>query len=340
MHIATQRLLIFAQAGNVQCGNRALSRVLINQFPDTFQEAVCPFNAGLLPFQSHICRRGEHHEQTNGIRAVAFNHHLRVDAVVLRLGHFAHAGVHQLATLRIVGFDDTAFFIALHGGINRRNPVALAVFTNVIEGVSQYHPLAQQLFRRLVGVNHTRVAHQLMEEAEVQQVHNRMFDPADVNIDRQPVVGGVWIQHSVIVLRAGIARVVPGGFHKGIESVGFAQRRLTVNGGFCPLRIGLDWAGDAVHDHIFRQNDRQLIFRGRHDGTVFEGDHWNRCAPVTLTGNAPVAKAIVNFAFANAHGRQFVGNSVEARFVAQAVELAGVEQGAFFSQRLLGQIRC
>ncbi len=49
-------------------------------------------------------------------------------------------------------------------------------------------PLAQQLFRRLIGVHHARVAHQLMEEA-IEQVHDGVFDTADVDIYRQPVVG-------------------------------------------------------------------------------------------------------------------------------------------------------
>ena len=338
MDIATQRFLIFAQSRHVQCRNLSFSGVLVDQFPDAFQEAVRPFNARFLPLEGHIRRGRKHHEQTHGIRAVALNHHLRVDAVVFRLGHLAHAGVHQLVARRVFRFHDTAFFVTFDDGVNRGDPVTFAVFAYVVESVSQHHALAQQLFRRLIGVHHARVAHQLMEEAEVEQVHDGVFDTADVDIYRQPVVGRFRIQHSFLILRAGVARIVPGGFHKGVKGVGFAQRRLAVNRGLGPFRIGFDRAGDAVHDHVFRQDHRQLIFRGRQHGAVFQGDHRDRRAPVALTGHAPVAQAVVNFTLADAHGCQFVGNGVEARFIIEAAELAGVKQDAFLGQRLLREI--
>ena len=178
-----------------------------------------------------------------------------------------------------------------------------------------------------------------MEEAEVEQVHDGVFDTADINIDRQPVVGGLLIQHAVFVLRAGVARVVPGGFHEGVKGVGFAQRRLAVNGGFRPLRIRFNRAGNAVHHHIFRQDHRQLIGWCRHNGAVFQRHHRNWRAPVTLTGNPPVAQTIVHFALAHAFGGEFVGNRVKARFEVQTVKFAGVEQHAFFGKRLFAQIR-
>ncbi|MNM23327.1 hypothetical protein D3C81_337250 [compost metagenome] len=178
-----------------------------------------------------------------------------------------------------------------------------------------------------------------MEEAEIHQVHDGVFDAADILIDRQPVVGSGWIQHPLVVLRAGIARVVPGRLHKGVEGVGFAQRRLAVNGGFRPLRIGFDRAGNAVHHHIFRQDHRQLVFWRWHHGTVFQRDHRDWCAPITLAGNAPVAQTVVNLALTNAFGDQFVGNGVETVLVIQTVKLAGVEQRAFLGHRFSLYIR-
>ena len=236
---------------------------------------------------------------------------------------------------RVLRFHDTTFLVALNDSINRRYPVTFAIVAHVVEGIGQHHALTQQLFRRLVRVDHARVAHQLVEEAEVEQVHDGVFNTANVDINRQPVVCGFGIQHAFVVLRAGIARVVPGRLHKGIEGVGFAQRRHTVNGGFRPFGIGFDWAGDTVHDHVFRQNHRQLIFRGRQHGAVFQGHHWDGGAPVTLTGNAPVAQTVVYFTLANAFRGQLVSNGVEARFKVQTVEFAGVKQHAFLGQRLL-----
>ena len=313
--------------------------MFVNQLPDTFQEAVRPFNAGFLPFQRHISRRSEHHEQTYGVGAVTFNHNLRVDTVIFRLGHFAHAGIHQFMAFCVLSFDDTTFLVALNDGINRRNPVTLTVCTNVIERIGQHHTLAQQLFSRFVRVDHTRIAHQLVEEAEVEQVHDGVFNTTNVDINRQPVVCSFWIQHPFVVLRAGVARVVPGGFHKSIESVGFAQCRHAVNGGFCPLRIGFDWAGNTIHNHVFRQNNRQLVFWRRQYGTVFQCHHRNRRAPVTLTGNTPVTQTVVYFTLTHAKSHQLVSNGIEGCFEAEAVKLTGVKQYPFFGQSLFGQIR-
>ncbi|CCK15121.1 conserved hypothetical protein [Cronobacter universalis NCTC 9529] len=313
--------------------------MLVHQTPDAFQEAVCAFHAGFLPLKRHIRRGGEHHEQTHGVGAVTLNHLLRVDAVVFGLRHFAHAGIHQLMARGVARFHDAAFLIALDDGVFRGDPVTFAVRAHVVERVRQHHALAQQLFRWFVRVHHTRVAHQLVEEAEVEQVHDGVFDAADINIDRQPVVGRFLIQHAFFVLRAGVARVVPGGFHEGVEGVGFTQRRLAVNGRFRPLRVCFNRAGDAVHDHIFRQDHRQLIGRRRHNGAVFQGHHRDWRAPVTLTGNPPVAQAIVHFALAHAFGGEFVGNRVKARFEVQSVKFTGVKQHAFFGERLFAQIR-
>ncbi len=209
MHIATQRFLIFAQRIDVQRRDRTFSGVFVNQLPDAFNKAVCAFYAGLLPFQSHIRRRSEHHKQAYRVRAITFNHYLRVDTVIFRLGHFTHASVDQLMTRCVFCFDNAAFFIALDDSVNWRNPVTFAVLADIIERIRQYHALAQQLFSRLVRGDHARIAHQLMEEAEVEQVHDGMFNTADVDVDRQPVVCRFRIQHSFLILRAGVTRVVP-----------------------------------------------------------------------------------------------------------------------------------
>ena len=239
---------------------------------------------------------------------------------------------------RIFRFHDTAFLVTFNDSINRGNPVTFAVFANIVEGICQHHTLTQQLFRWFVRVHHACITHQFVEEAEVEQVHNGVFNTTNVDIHRQPVVSRFGIQHTFFVLRASVARIVPGGLHKGVESVGFTQCWHTVNGSFRPLRICFNRAGNAVHYHIFRQDHRQLVVRGRHYGTVFQRHHRNRRAPVTLTGNTPVAQAVVHFTLANAHRSQFIGDGVEGRFMVKTVELARVEQHAFFSQGLLRKI--
>lgn len=78
-----------------------------------------------------------------------------------------------------------------------------------------------------------------MEEAEVEQVHDGVFDTADVDIYRQPVVGRFRIQHSFLILRAGVARIVRGGFHKGVKV------SVSRNAGW-PLTVVLAHSGSAL----------------------------------------------------------------------------------------------
>ncbi len=77
--------------------------------------------------------------------------------------------------------------------------------------------------RRVAGSSEShqaRVPHQLVVEAEIHQVQDRVFDAADVLVDRQPVIGP--LVQLAIGVRAAVAGVVPGGFHEGVEGVGFA----------------------------------------------------------------------------------------------------------------------
>ena len=82
-----------------------------------------------------------------------------------------------------------------------------------------------------------------------------------------------------------------------------------------------------------------MVFRGRQHGAIFQGHHRDRRTPVALTGHTPVTQTVVNFTLAYAHGSQFVGNGVEAGFIIETAELAGVKQDAFLGQRLRGEIR-
>src|SRR5690606_41836407 len=56
-------------------------------------------HAGIGPFQGLLRRRREHGVQTHGVGAVLVDGFLRVDTVVFRLRHFAHAGSLQRQTI-------------------------------------------------------------------------------------------------------------------------------------------------------------------------------------------------------------------------------------------------
>jgi hypothetical protein len=101
------------------------------------------------------------------------------------------------------------------------------------------------------------VAHQLVEEARVQQVQDGVLDAADVLVHGQPVVGALRVQHALVVVGAGETGVVPGRLHEGVEGVRLALAGDAVEVEFPPLRVRLQWRGDAVHDHVLGQQCRQ-----------------------------------------------------------------------------------
>lgn len=63
------------------------------------------------------------------------------------------------------------------------------VFVYIVECVSQYYVLVQQLFCWFIGVYYVCVVYQFMEEVEVEQVYDGVFDIVDVDIYWQLVVG-------------------------------------------------------------------------------------------------------------------------------------------------------
>ncbi len=181
-----------------------------------------------------------------------------------------------------------------------------------IERLGDHHALAQQIGRRLVRLHHARVAHQLVVEAEIQQMQDRVFDTADVLINRQPVVGA--LVDLAVGTRAGVTRVVPARLHEGVEGVGLALGRTAAlwAGGLAPFGIGLDRRLHAGERDVFRQHHRQLVFRHRHRIALGAIDHRDRTAPVTLAADAPVAQAPVDATHAFIAGFQFLGEESKA----------------------------
>ena len=90
-----------------------------------------------------------------------------------------------------------------------------------------------------------------MEEAGIEQMQNCVLDAADILIDRQPVIGLRTIDHAIGIVRAGEARVVPRGLHKGVEGVGFALAGLPLQLKLAPLRVCFDRRRHAIHCHVF-----------------------------------------------------------------------------------------
>ena len=65
-----------------------------------------------------------------------------------------------------------------------------------------------------------------------------------------------------------------------------------------PRRVPLQRIARLVEADIVGQADRQVLFLLRHHAAIGAVDDRNRTAPIALTGEAPVAQAIVRFQFA------------------------------------------
>ena len=94
-----------------------------------------------------------------------------------------------------------------------------------------------------------------------------------------------------MAIETGVACKIPGRFKKGIQGVGFTLRFSTAlwADGFIKAGVFFDGGTDAVHDHVFRQDHRQLLGWHRHfaaTGAMHDGD---RAAPVALARHAPIA---------------------------------------------------
>src|ERR1700691_5613994 len=65
------------------------------------------------------------------------------------------------------------------------------------------HALREQALDRLVVGDEAHIAHELAPEARVNQVQDGMFDAPDVLVNGKPVLRGLGIERSMIVMRVG-----------------------------------------------------------------------------------------------------------------------------------------
>ena len=104
--------------------------------------------------------------------------------------------------------------ILAHNVIGKQ-PIAVIVTVGFVAN----HALGQQPGERFFQVKIAAALQGAGEEARIQQVQDSMFNPADILIHRQPIVGGL-AGKSCLALGIGEARKIPGGFKESIKSVG------------------------------------------------------------------------------------------------------------------------
>src|SRR5690606_19979111 len=88
VYFASQRLVRFSQRSGIELAGSTDTRNLAGgKRPYAAQAAVRTFDAGARPFECLFRWRGKHGEQAGGVGAILLDLRLRVDAVVLGLGH-------------------------------------------------------------------------------------------------------------------------------------------------------------------------------------------------------------------------------------------------------------
>ena len=180
VQLGAQRLVGRRHGRQIQGWCRAAFDKLGGHAPDATQEARHAFHARLTPFQLLIGRCCEHREQAHGVGAVLVDQGLRIDAIVLALAHLLdRTDGHRQAVSLERGTRHATVTVALDIDLGRVDPVALAIAL-AIEGLGHHHALTQEVDRRLVAVHVAEIAHGLVPEAEIQQMHDRMLDTADV----------------------------------------------------------------------------------------------------------------------------------------------------------------
>ena len=163
----------------------------------------------------------------------------------------------------------------------------------------RHHPLREQgverldrFFGEMAGQRHGA-----REEPRIQQVQNRMLDPADVLVHVHPVIG--FVAHGRDFRPRGREPYeIPGTVHEGVHRVGFPQRASAALGTLAapPFVVAGEWIARNAEIRFLGKNDRKVLLPLRDNSArvaVHDGDG---TAPVALAANAPVAKPVLRYA--------------------------------------------
>ena len=114
-------------------------------------------------------------------------------------------------------------------------------------------------------------------------MQDRVFDAADVLVDRQPVIDGLAVGRRGRTGRTE-AREVPGGIDERVECVCFTFRIGTahVAAHMLPRRMTVERIARFVERHVIRQSYRQVFLANRDRTAGRTMDDRDRTAPVAL----------------------------------------------------------
>ena len=133
----------------------------------------------------------------------------------------------------------------------------------------------------------------------------RMFYTTDIHIDRKHGVCFFSGNKFLVIVRIYITKEIPGRTRPLRHGVGLSFRRLStyradrIHPGVDRRKRGLPGSRRLIGIHI-RQGQRKLILRNRYGSTVRTMNNRDRLSPVSLTGEYPVTKLVVDCLSSNA----------------------------------------
>lgn len=172
----------------------------------------------------------------------------------------------------------------------------------LLVGFVHHHALREHAGERLVHADVSRRLHRAGKEARIQKMQDRVFDAADILIDRHHVVGHGRRSRRVFVPRIGEAREIPRRIDERIHRVGFAFRSRSIAFGasdVLPGRMMVERVARLIEGHIVGKHHWQIFIRHRHDSADSAVDHRDRATPIALSRDTPVAQAEVDLPLGN-----------------------------------------
>ena len=259
----------------------------VEHTPDPLHEPTCAFSARLGPFNVALWRAVRQYEPARRISAEGRDDIVRVDDILLRLGHFLNRADRD----GMIRADFPKAALAIFN-FCRRNPASIIGLISLM----RHHALCEQASERFAirQVDFPDIAHRPHKETGIKQMQHSMFDTADILIHRQPI--GAFRR----IIDAGEARKIPAGIIERIERIGLPHGRLaafrTVD--MFPGRVMRQRIARLIETDIVRQLDRQVRFRDRHNAAIVTMNDRDRTAPIALPGHTPVAQAVIHRALA------------------------------------------
>ena len=158
-------------------------------------------------------------------------------------------------------------------------------------------PCVNSRANRLVVLHQSQIAHHLAPEPRIQQVQNRMRNPADVLINLKPVrdlpsdqtAPRHCADRNTDRNTTTNPRTYPSCPFRAAPVRRTSGKSYSQTPASPPAAIPL-----ARQLHIFRQHHRQMIVRHRHHPILLAIHHRNRRAPIPLPRNAPIFQPITS----------------------------------------------